>query len=241
MRYAIFSDVHANLEAFLVVCEYYRNEPIDKFVFLGDIVGYGANPRETTAILMDLNPIAISGNHDWAATEKFDIRFFNPHARAAMVWTREQLSRDDRCYLASFPLTHQEKEFICSHGSLNNPEKFNYIWGIAEATLIFPLFKERIFFMGHSHKMEGYCLKNKVVSYIFDQTIPLEPDARYIINVGSVGQPRDRNPRSCACIYDTDSNVVTFTRLEYNIQAAAQKIIDNGLPAMFASRLSIGC
>jgi predicted phosphodiesterase len=240
MRYGIFSDIHSNIEAFMAVCEQYSQEHIDRYIFLGDIIGYGANPKETIALLKDLNPFCICGNHDWAAINKFDVRFFNHAARAAIIWTKKQISRDDTRYLSTFSLTYEEPHFICVHASLNNPEKFNYVWGIAEASLNFPLFSQQICFMGHSHKMGGYILKNNNVSYVYEHTISIESDARYIFNAGSVGQPRDRDPRACLCIYDSDENLVTFKRIEYNIKQAADKILEHGLPEIFASRLYVG-
>lgn len=240
MRYGIFSDVHSNIEAFTVVLAYYEKENIDRYIFLGDILGYGANPKEAITLLNDLNPVCICGNHDRAAINKFDVRFFNPAARNAIIWTKKQLSRDDTRYLNSFSLTYEEPHFICVHASLNHPEKFNYVWGITEAGLNFPLFSQQICFMGHSHKMGGYILKDNNVSYLYEQTITLETGARYIINAGSVGQPRDRDPRASACIYDSDKNLITFTRIEYDIKQAADKILKSGLPEIFASRLYVG-
>ncbi|MDD5195912.1 MAG: metallophosphoesterase family protein [Candidatus Omnitrophica bacterium] len=240
MRYGIFSDVHSNLEAFSTVCELYQKESIDKYIFLGDIIGYGANPNETIQLLEGLNATCICGNHDWAATGKLDTRSFNPLARAAINWTKKQFSNDQKKYLNTFPLIHKENDFICVHATLNHPEHFNYIWGISEAALNFPLFNEKILFVGHSHKMGGYCLRGNDVSYLYEQQIKLEPGSRYLINAGSVGQPRDRDPRACICVYDSDARLVTFKRIEYNIKAAADKILENGLPDIFASRLYVG-
>jgi len=240
MRYGIFSDVHSNLEAFEVALDFYKKEAVDKFIYLGDIIGYAANPNECTSLLRRLNPICIAGNHDWAAIDKFNIAHFNVYAREAILWTQKELTEESIQYLQGFNLTYQEDDFICVHGSLDEPEQFNYIFDVADARLNFPYLQKRLCFIGHSHRMEVYCLEDGEVSCIRDYEIKLKEDQKYIINVGSVGQPRDRDPRLSLSIYDSELEVVKFFRLEYNIKKAADKIIENKLPFILAERLYTG-
>jgi diadenosine tetraphosphatase ApaH/serine/threonine PP2A family protein phosphatase len=240
MRYGIFSDVHSNLEAFEAALDFYKKEVIDKFIYLGDIVGYGANPNECSALLRRLNPICIAGNHDWAAIGEFSVSYFNEAAKEVILWTQEYLSEENIQYLRTFALTHEEDDFICVHGSLDEPQRFNYIFDISDAQLSFSYLEKRICFIGHSHRREAFRKKNNSVSVIGDLQIKLEKNSQYIINVGSVGQPRDRDPRLSLCVYDDDQDVVKFARLEYNIKKAADKIIEKGLPLFLAERLYVG-
>lgn len=237
MRYGIFSDVHSNLEAFEVAINFYKTEKIDRFIFLGDIVGYGANPNECILALKSLNPVVIAGNHDWAVSDKFSIAYFNPYAKEAVLWTAKELKQENIHYLRNLVLTYEEKDFICVHGSLENPQQFNYILNSYDAQFNFSLLKQRLCFIGHSHRAEVYILENNQLLRLCQQKIKLNSGAKYIINVGSVGQPRDRDPRLSLCIYDNEAKVVNFVRLEYNIKKAADKILKKGLPPLLAQRL----
>lgn len=241
MKYGIFSDVHGNLEAFESACDYYDNCKIDKFIFLGDIVGYGANPRECISLLKKLKPVLIAGNHDFAVLNKIRLNFFNPYAKAAIKWTKKQLKFEDFKYLNKFELIYEEDKFIGVHGSLANPEKFYYINDKNEALINFNCLKKNICFVGHSHRMGTYELKEDgSILYIRSKYIKLNCNAKYIVNVGSVGQPRDGDPKSCLCIYDNVKDDVEFFRLEYDIKKAADKIVLNGLPSWLADRLYEG-
>lgn len=240
MRYAIFSDVHGNLEALTSVLDYYQNEKIDKFIFNGDIVGYGANPCECLRLLKDLNPIVVAGNHDWGAIDNLSLDYFNEYAKEALTWTKERLSIEDNRYLKSFELIYQENNFICVHSSLQNPEEFNYLFGISDAYANFFLLKKQLLFIGHTHRVEAYRCSEGKVSCSLESPLKIKPKEKYIINTGSVGQPRDRDSRASLCIYDSDENIVIFKRLEYNIKKAADKILAQKLPQMLAERLYVG-
>ncbi|MFA5007821.1 MAG: metallophosphoesterase family protein [Candidatus Omnitrophota bacterium] len=241
MRYGIFSDVHGNIEAFTTAIEFYEKEKIDTFLFLGDIVGYGANPKEAISLLRTLNPVSIAGNHDWAVIDKLSADYFNEYAKEAVVWTKAQLEEAESDYLRNFPLTYQDKNFLCVHGSLDNPEDFNYIWGVNDARENLELLKTEILFVGHSHRAQIYYKNKKGIFYHSETSISLKKGEKYIINVGSVGQPRDRDSRLSLCIYDSDEGIVSIKRLGYNIQLTAEKITKAGLPQILASRLFVGC
>jgi len=240
MRYGIFSDIHSNIEAFTTALEYYKTERIDAYIFLGDIIGYAANPKEAISLLHALNPICIAGNHDWAVIDNLSTDYFNEYAKEAIAWTKTRLSEKGNSYLKSFPLTYQGKNFFCVHGSLDNPKDFNYIWGLNEARLNFELLTTDILFVGHSHRAQIYYKNAKGIFFHSEASISIKPGEKYIINVGSIGQPRDRDSRLSLCIYDSEENVVSIKRLVYNITLTAEKIIAAGLPQILASRLFVG-
>jgi len=241
MRYAIFSDVHGNLEAFKKALDFYSRENIDRFIFLGDIVGYGANPNECISLLKAIDSICVAGNHDWAVTDKFSLEYFNSYAKEAILWVKPKIKTRFSEFLNSFSLTFTEDDFFCVHGSPIDPSEFNYILSLDSAQVNFSGFKQSICFIGHSHRMETYSFKKGRVLRSNSQTVEIDSRSKYIINVGSIGQPRDRDPRSCVCIYDSNRKIVKLRRLEYNIEKAAKKIMDAGLPSMLAERLYKGC
>jgi putative phosphoesterase len=240
MRYGIFSDVHGNLEAFEVAIDYYRGENIDKFVFLGDIIGYGANPREVIEKLKGLKPANICGNHDWAAIDKLSADYFNDYAKAAVIWTKSNLTDKETAYLKDLALTYEDDDFYCVHGSLIEPASFNYIFGLNEAVKNFTLLSKKILFVGHSHRPQIYYSNAEGVFYHPYFEINLKGGEQYIINVGSVGQPRDRDSRLSLCVYDSNEKLVLIKRLEYNIKKAADKITAASLPQILALRLFVG-
>ena len=171
---------------------------------------------------------------------KINSEHFNPYAKEAILWTEQELNNESFAYINTFEIIYEENNFICVHGSLQNPVQFNYIRDNNAAIMNFNLFKQKICFIGHSHTMEIYSLGKNGVMYCRDKKINVSRHEKYIINVGSVGQPRDGDPRSCSCIYDTDTQTVSFNRLEYDINGAAKKIIKQGLPDLLASRLHAG-
>jgi len=240
VRYAIFADVHSNIEAFKVVIEHYYVQSIDRYIFLGDIAGYGGDPKECIDVLKDLKPLSVAGNHDWAVINKFSTNYFNLQAKEAIAWTKKQLKKDDLSYLEKFHLQIEEDHFICVHGSLKSPHEFNYVFDIDDAVVNFQLFKKKLCFVGHTHRPGIYCLNNGNVSYSEDAEVSLEEDKRYIVNAGSVGQPRDGDPRTSCCIYDDQNQTVEIIRLNYDIAQAASSIINQGLPTNLAHRLYDG-
>jgi len=240
MRYGIFSDVHANLEAFELVLDSYKKEKIDKFIYLGDVIGYGANPNECSRVLKDFDPVCIAGNHEWAALNKISADYFSQSAKEAIAWTKGVLNKYSSDYLNTFSLTFEEDDFICTHGDLIEPNKFFYISDIKDARVNFRVLNKRICFVGHSHRMGVFCNTGEV-TYIQDYEIKLKAENKYIVNVGSVGQPRDGDPRACFCVYDSDKKTISFMREEYDIKKATDKMAEKNLPSVLISRLYKGC
>ena len=240
MKYGIFSDVHSNLEAFKAVLDVYYRERIDHYIFLGDIIGYGADPAECLARLCELKAVTVAGNHDWAVAGKFSPNNLNVYAREAIFWTQKKLKKEDLTYLAGLNLTVEVDDFVCVHGSLKSPHDFNYIFDLDDATEDFNFLNKKIYFIGHTHRPGIYCQDKENTSYINQSKLTLEEDKRYLINIGSVGQPRDGDPRASFCIYDNEINSIEIIRVGYDIAKAASAILNEGLPPMLANRLYDG-
>ncbi len=241
MRYAIFSDIHSNLEALQVVIEAYKNERIDQYLSLGDIVGYASNPKECIKRIEELAASSIAGNHDWATADLFSIEYFNTEAGRAITWTKRNLDDKSKYFLGNLKLTYKNKDLTLVHGTLENPEDFNYMTDAYIAQKSFNLLENDICFVGHTHEPCSFMQdKSMRIIYSKESAIKIKDDARYIINVGSVGQPRDNDKRAAYCIYDTEKKEVLIKRVDYDIQAARKKIIEAGLPKFLGDRLLSG-
>lgn len=240
MRYAIISDVHSNLEAFEKVAGFLKRESPDKIIFLGDIIGYGADPKAVIDILKEMNPLCIAGNHEWGVLDKLPLSWFSDYAREAIVWTKSVLSQKDCSFLSTFKIIHQQEDMVFVHSGIVSPSKFLYLNTIGEAQENFSHLKAKILFIGHTHRA-GCFVKNKEkgISYFIPREIEISHN-QYIINPGSVGQPRDGIASSSLCIYDSKLEVCKFYRLDYNIKKAADKILKENLPSRLAYRLFVG-
>lgn len=241
MRYGIFSDVHSNLEALETVLEAYKKESIDKYLCIGDVVGYASNPKECIEKVKGIAEITVAGNHDWASVDLFPSDYFNPIARQAVVWTMHNLGVEDRYFLESLKLTYKNEDLTLVHGTLDNPRDFNYLTDGYLAEVTFELLENNICFVGHTH-VPGTFIKDNDGSlrYSEDGSCTIKPENKYIVNVGSVGQPRDGNPKVAYCIYDTDEKEVQIKRRSYDIELARKKIVEAGLPQFLGDRLPSG-
>ena len=240
MKYAVLGDIHANLEALQTVIEFAEGQGVKQFLSVGDIVGYGANPVECVEIINDLNVPVVAGNHDYAVAGKLDVEFFNSYAKQAVLWTREALGQKWLEWLNTIKLVNVYNEKITLvHGSLNFPDMFDYIQTSYDAHLSLETLKTRVCFLGHSHVPITF-FSGPAVSYSMQQEIDMNGFEKVLINVGSVGQPRDENPKASVAIYDDEEDKVQIHRLEYDVDKAAQKIIDAGMPDILAERLYHG-
>jgi predicted phosphodiesterase len=241
MRYGIFSDIHSNLEALEAVLKAYEHASIDKYLCAGDIVGYATNPKECLEKIKLLSTAGVAGNHDWASVGLFSLDYLNPWASAAVVWTRDKLDDQERRFLGSLKLTFINEDLTLVHGTLDDPASFFYLRDIQSAKATFDSLNNPICFVGHTH-IPGIFIQDqdKSLGYFSGQPLKLEKNKRYIVNVGSVGQPRDGNPAASYCIYDTDKKTVWIKRLDYDFNSAGKKIIAAGLPAFLAERLTVG-
>lgn len=241
MRYGIFSDVHSNLEAFEAVIGAYRKEAIDKYLCVGDVVGYGADPQSCIERVKVLGALVVAGNHDWACIDLLSLDYFSPNAGSAILWTRANLRDNDRLFLRSLKLVYENQDLTLVHGALNNPREFAYMEDADAAEESFGLMRTRICFVGHTHVPASFIKdKNNRIYYHRQISFYLNQDNKYIVNVGSVGQPRDRNPYAAYCIYDTDRKEIQIKRVSYDIETARKKIIDAGLLRSLGDRLVIG-
>jgi len=241
MRYGIFADIHSNLEALTVVLSALKDEHVAGYYCCGDVVGYGANPRECLAEVKRVGIVCAAGNHDWAVAEKIGTDNFNLHAQAGVVWTRQRLNEQEKDFLGNFDLVYRNKDFILVHGTLDCPKDFDYLESGSQAAQSFVVMDRSICFVGHTHIPGIFIKKNNKVSDLlkFDK-VTVDPGCHYIVNVGSVGQPRDRNPKAAYCIFDSSEKTIEIKRIEYNVSVAKKKILDSGLPSELGARLVSG-
>jgi len=240
MRYGIFADVHSNLEALEAVVNGYKDERIDRYLCVGDIVGYAANPLECIQIIKRLSPVMVAGNHDWGAVGRLPFEYFSRVAREAIIWTSSVLGSAEKDFLFGLPLLYTEGNFILVHGTLFRPQDFYYLNTAVAASRSFTVLDKQLCFVGHTHKPGVFVEQDKDLSFRKFSSLKIENNKRYIINVGSVGQPRDGNPQAAFAIYDTDEKIVELKRVTYNFSATQEKILKLDLPGSLARRLSEG-
>lgn len=262
MKIAVFSDVHSNLEAYrATLLDIARRGDVDVLWCLGDVVGYGADPESCIRITAALNgklrrpelddefaaavdALAgklrwiVLGNHDAASFGDRIINFFSEAARAAAVWTAENISPPARLFLQSMPLTAAEGDILLVHATPSRPREFHYITAATQAREAFEATDARVVFYGHTHR--GGIMVDRDGGAAIVETEEFGRGERFLVNAGSVGQPRDGDSRACYVIYDDAAEAVEFVRLEYDVDAAAEKIRRAGLPEMLADRLYQG-
>ena len=241
MRYAIVSDVHSNLEALDVVLG--QMQPGDGLFCLGDIVGYGPNPNECVGKIREHGTVTILGNHDVAAIDNFGIEWFNPAAREAIRWTQSVLSPENAAWLNELGYEYRDRSYLLVHGA-PKPDYFEYIMDKDVARKAFDATDAPLIFIGHTHIAEAYALApDGTISHRHFQaggTLDLDEKTRYIVNVGSVGQPRDLNPQGSFGFYEPEARRITVTRFDYPISVVQEKIECAHLPEALARRLVLG-
>lgn len=241
MRYAVISDIHGNLEAFEAVLSALSEERIDEYLFAGDVVGYGADPKKCIELLKSLNPVAaVTGNHEWGVLKKIEMSYFNDLAQNAVLWTRKALDNGDIEYLESLPLVYEDEKMTLVHGTLNMPEEFYYIFDTEDAYVTISQMKAPLCFVGHSHVPGIFVSDSTKVEYMEGMDIRIDPENKQLINIGSIGQPRDGDPRASFAIYDDEELTVEIKRVEYDVKKAQEKILKAGLPPKLAYRLAEG-
>ncbi len=232
MEIAIISDIHANAEALNAVLSEIDKRNISNIICLGDIVGYGPEPEECISIIRERNIPSILGNHDKAAID-YEIREeFSELARTAILWTEQQLSENSKNFLTNLPMTVDVYGQTFVHASPLMPENFRYIFSYADALPAFSSFYTPLCFIGHTHRPAMYCEDMT--------TREVEKGKKFIINIGSVGQPRDGDWRACFCLFDTEKFISRFVRLEYAVEETRKKILHAGLPQKLGDRLLVG-
>ncbi|MEY2439540.1 MAG: hypothetical protein QOI34_925 [Verrucomicrobiota bacterium] len=239
MRFAIFSDIHANLEALEAAMQDAQEHDSTQYVCLGDVVGYNANPHECVQRVREMDCPIVKGNHDEQAYLVESSRDFNELAEHAIEWTRENLTEDDKDWLRNLRLERQVRDFTIVHATLDTPAQWGYVFNNLDAAASFTYQHTTVCFFGHTHVPMAFIRDDGVRRTNFDQ-LSIENGKKYFINTGSIGQPRDGDWRAAYCIYDTDKNVVEQRRVKYDLTAAQNKIIKAGLPRLLAERLAIG-
>jgi diadenosine tetraphosphatase ApaH/serine/threonine PP2A family protein phosphatase len=243
MRIAILSDIHANLEALVEVEAALARMPVDRVVCLGDVVGYGASPNGCCERIRDLASITLLGNHDAAVSGRMDYAYYYDAARQALDWTTAQLDPDHLVWLRSLPYTHRADDLAFSHGAPVLPGEYEYIFALEQARELAPHFERLapVTFIGHSHLCKAFSLASDGdVIDVGAPRIEIDPARKYVVSVGSVGQPRDYDNRACFVTYDSEARVVEYHRVPYDIETAAQKIFDADLALNFGKRLFLG-
>lgn len=241
MKYAIISDIHGNLAALQQVHQHIEQQGYDRIVCLGDIVGYGPFPNECCNVVQDIADVTIIGNHDHAALGLTATSYFNKYAAAAIQWTADELNDSSRLFLQGLPFQAEENNLLFVHASPVEPKEWNYVLSLYDAIDNFRAFSQHLCFIGHSHVPAIYSYEDGE----FPTNEP--PDRlqvldvfRYIINVGSVGQPRDRNPHACYGMYDSEARTFTLHRVDYDIAATQTAMRERGLPDFLIDRLQLG-
>lgn len=230
MRYAIISDIHGNLEALQTVLNYIESVNVERIVCLGDVVGYGPNPNECVDLVRRRCLHTVMGNHDSAALDLAETVHMNKYAREAAVWTHQRLNPASQTFLQELPLTSSITNATLVHASPHEPEQWHYILSHEDARRAARFFDTPVCFVGHSHCPAVFNVNSKSDAW----------PKKQIINVGSVGQPRDRNPKLSFGIFDTATLAYEHIRLPYPVEITARKILDAGLPAALAERLFYG-
>lgn len=250
MRYGIMSDIHSNLEALESVLKAMETERIDKIICLGDIVGYGPNPNECIEKMEEIDGLILAGNHDLAAIGWKDIDWFNSYAKEAILWTESQLTTESKKYLSYLPEVISQKDFILVHGSLYHFTD-EYIMTSVAARKSFDIMGHReLLLTGHTHYSTIFFRKKKQLTKALspiqnlrlanEDVIYLLDDVQSIINVGSVGQPRDGDNRASFGVLDLEARTITIKRIPYNIKKTQAKMTNAGLPKYLISRLAMG-
>jgi len=241
MRIAVISDVHANLEALQAVIRDIESANIERVFFLGDAVGYGANPNKCIKLLTDLCEICLLGNHDYVSMGLESPANFNSIAKESIVWTQEKLKRKSIERMSDFEMTATFLDYFMVHATPDNPEDWNYLLTPEEARHNFEHFTQNFCLVGHSHMPQVFCHHpGGEISLEKPEDFQAKPDCRYIINVGSVGQPRDGNKDAAYMILETNDNLFEFKRIGYEVEKAQQKMRKAQLPEFLITRLASG-
>ncbi len=241
-RIAIISDIHGNHHALQAVLEAIDREHITRIVCCGDVIGYGALPNECVEEIRSRKIPVIAGNHDHACLMMTDISNFNEIAKAAVLWTRDQLTEENADFLRQMPMTIKDEtnNVFYVHASPKDPGDWNYVLTMGDARTNFNYFTEWVCFIGHSH--QPFIIENDRgnLDCASRGEIAMRRDRRYLVNVGSVGQPRDHNPDACFAVLDVVNDFLEIRRLKYDLEGAQKAIVEAGLPKELSERLAHG-
>lgn len=238
-KYGILADIHGNWEALATVLDDADKNGVSKFLCVGDIVGYNADPARCLEKIREISAATVRGNHDHYCSHDECLEDFHPLAANVVDWTRRQLTDEQVSYLKNLPLTARYSSFMLVHSTLDMPEKWGYVFDALEADAHFTYQSCMLCFYGHTHVPVCFTKQGRVTRSPYE-LLNLELGRKYFINVGSVGQPRDGDPRSSYVIYDHGARTVELRRLAYDLNSTQKKIRDAGLPERLARRLETG-
>jgi diadenosine tetraphosphatase ApaH/serine/threonine PP2A family protein phosphatase len=240
VRIAVLADIHSNFEALDAVLTALGRTRIDRYVCVGDIVGYGADPGPCIERVREVCDLVVAGNHDWAVAGTLSLEFFNSYAREAILWTRAQMDADSLDWLRGLPIQADVDDLATLvHSTLHNPAAFDYLLTSYDAHLSMAVLQRPICFVGHSHIPITF-LEKDGLGFTFAESIDLAQVQKAIVNPGSIGQPRDENPAAAYAVLDTIKRRITLHRVRYDVARAAGKIEQAGLPRVLADRLHVG-
>jgi predicted phosphodiesterase len=238
--YAVISDVHANLEALGAVLKDIEKRNVKGILFLGDAVGYGPDPNECVRLLKENCSVLLAGNHDWAVLGLTNVEYFNPVAKAAIRWTDENLAEKNRKIISGFSLVKllKKESIFLVHSTPREPEEWHYLITLSDAEVNFRSFEQKVCLLGHSHSPFIVEKRSSGQMTVHKEKARLNKNSRYIINVGSVGQPRDGDPRACYALLNSEK--IELIRVEYSIGETQRKMREAGLPEPLIQRLYYG-
>ncbi len=242
MRIGLISDIHANFDALEAVMRVIDAYDLDKLICLGDVVGYGAQPNECCELVRKVSDVVVVGNHDAAVCGRMDYSYYRLGARQALDWHAKQLTEENMEWLKTLPYIYKQDNLSFSHGSPLHLEDFGYIFvleqmrELCENVVSMP----KVVFIGHSHLCKCFSYNHERADEVLNTRFLLKPDLRYVITAGSVGQPRDYDPRACFGIYDTEEEHFQYVRVRYDIESAVRKILATECSPGFGKRLYLG-
>ena len=241
MLYGICSDIHSNATAFKAVLESMRDNGVERKVCLGDIVGYGVDTDECVDLVRENMDFCLIGNHDSVAVKNESSEGFNPYAKQAIEWTQKHLSKDSVAYIRSLPYIHEENDICFVHASPLSPADWVYVTDLEDALNAFDHFSERYCFVGHTHSPVIIASRPMAIPKILDEyEYVIANTERLLVNVGSVGQPRDRDPRACWCLRDTGTQWGGRIGVDDDIRETQNRMKKQGMPSFLIDRLSVG-
>jgi diadenosine tetraphosphatase ApaH/serine/threonine PP2A family protein phosphatase len=232
VKFAILADIHANLEALQAVLEHARQQGCTQYAFLGDFVGYCADPKACVEIVRSMNAPCVKGNHDeYCGATDGPLEAFNPNAAKFVEWTRKQLAPDERQWLHNLPYVLQVENFTIVHATLDGPQRWGYVFDKLAAARSLASQGTELCFFGHTHVPVAFILDTTVRGGTYTK-LKIERGKRYFVNSGAVGQPRDNNPRAAYVTYDLQSAMVELHRVDYDFATTQRKIKEAGLAGL---------
>jgi diadenosine tetraphosphatase ApaH/serine/threonine PP2A family protein phosphatase len=243
MKYGVLGDIHSNLSALQAVLRELTSEGVEEILSVGDVVGYGAAPRECLALLRDVGAKVVNGNHDAAVVGELNMLLFNNYARQAVQWTQTVLTDEELTWLKELPYLLELEHCSVGHGTYDRPELFDYVRTTTDADPSLDRMRTPVCFVGHTHvpvTLMRLSDDPHRTAYTRESQIDLRDSTRALVNVGSVGQPRDEDPRAAYAVFDTEAEAVRIARVEYDIDQEAARIRAAGLAPALAERLYLG-